>query len=188
MIETDKINDYDDWISKSQKKRDSKKLNSFAEQIVLLRDNEFERIDFADLDFLKDELILARKFHKNSQFEPYRRQMLHIERLLRSCDEVSIDSLKKQLDFTISKNISTNAKFHRLEQLRDFLIETDNFMPIVNKLAYDNDQFDKNKIRQIIIKAKKNNEPNKQNFSTELFRYLRDHIQKDFDLKELTNA
>ena len=52
MYYTDKINEYDDWISKSQKKRDSKKLNVFAEQIVDLRDNEFERIDFGEADFL----------------------------------------------------------------------------------------------------------------------------------------
>lgn len=62
MYYTDKINEYDDWISKSQKKRDSKKLNVFAEQIVDLRDNEFERIDFGEADFLKDELICAKKF------------------------------------------------------------------------------------------------------------------------------
>ena len=40
MYDTDRINEYDDWISKSQKKRDSKKLNNFAEKIVDLRDAE----------------------------------------------------------------------------------------------------------------------------------------------------
>lgn len=185
MYYTDKINEYDDWISKSQKKRDSKKLNVFAEQIVDLRDNEFERIDFGEADFLKDELICAKKFKKNSQFEPYRRQMLHIERLLRSCDETLVSHLEEQVNFTISKKLANNTKFHRLEQLRNSLLTSDDYMQIVNKLSYSNESVDKNKLRQLIVKARDNKKTGNVNYSTELFRYLRDNILNDEAVKEL---
>ena len=187
MYDTDRINEYDDWISKSQKKRDSKKLNNFAEKIVDLRDAEFQRLDFSELDFLEEELLIAKKIKKNCQFEPFRRQMLHIERLLRSCDEESIANLNKQLDFTISKNTANNAKFHRLEQLRNYLVTSDDYMTIVNKLAYSNEKIDKNKLRNLISKTKLSAQNMQTNFSTELFRYLRDNIENDQIIKDLLN-
>ena len=187
MYDTDRINEYDDWISKSQKKRDSKKLNNFAEKIVDLRDAEFQRLDFSELDFLEEELLIAKKFKKNCQFEPFRRQMLHIERLLRSCDEESIANLNKQLDFTISKNTANNAKLHRLEQLRNYLVTSDDYMTIVNKLAYSNEKIDKNKLRNLISKTKLSAQNMQTNFSTELFRYLRDNIENDQIIKDLLN-
>ena len=126
-------------------------------------------------------------FKKNCQFEPFRRQMLHIERLLRSCDEESIANLNKQLDFTISKNTANNAKFHRLEQLRNYLVTSDDYMTIVNKLAYSNEKIDKNKLRNLISKTKLSAQNMQTNFSTELFRYLRDNIENDQIIKDLLN-
>lgn len=178
MYDTDKINEYDDWISKSQKKRDSKKLYAIAEKIVDLRENEFDRIDFSDYSNLKEELVLARKFNRSNQFEPFRRQMLHIERLMRSIDELFTDELNNQIESTISRNNSVNTRFHRIEKLRDYLLADESFMKMINNLVYLYPLLDKNKLRQYILNSRKN-VPNVQYYKTELFRYLRDNIEGD---------
>ena len=111
--------------------------------------------------------------------------MLHIERLLRSCDETLVSHLEEQVNFTISKNLANNTKFHRLEQLRNSLLTSDDYMKIVNKLSYSNESVDKNKLRQLIVKARDNKKTGNVNYSTELFRYLRDNILNDEVVKEL---
>ena len=60
-------------------------------------------------------------------------------------------------------------------------------MTIVNKLAYSNEKIDKNKLRNLISKTKLSAQNMQTNFSTELFRYLRDNIENDQIIKDLLN-
>ena len=98
MYDTEHINEYDDWISKSQLKRESKELHALGVEITKLSESEFERLDFTDHDTFRNELIFARKIINNSQHEPYRRQMLHIERLLRNMDEEFVEKTRSAVD------------------------------------------------------------------------------------------
>lgn len=189
MYETDQINEYDDWISKSQLKRDSKKLHAIGESIVKLSQSEFERIDFSPNEDFKKELEEARRCKEITQFEPYRRQMLHIERVMRSLDEEYIEKLQNEISASISKKIGADAKLHRLEKLRGLLLSPKG-NEILNSLCGMYRDLDRNKLRSLVSNAKKEttNSTN-MNYSREVFRFLRDNISDDLHdfMDELKN-
>ncbi len=175
MYDTDQINEYDDWISKSQLKRESKILHALGEEISRLSESEFQRLDFEEHDTFYKEMLIARKLLNNPQFEPYRRQMLHIERLLRSLDEEFVQKLRTAVDVIKSKKISGNAAFHRLEKLRLDLLG-DNSLQIINELTAQNRSLDRNQLRTLVTKAKREKEQGRsQECFRELFRFLRDN-------------
>lgn len=175
MYDTDQINEYDDWISKSQLKRESKILHALGEEISRLSESEFQRLDFEEHDTFYKEMLIARKLLNNPQFEPYRRQMLHIERLLRSLDEEFVQKLRTAVDVIKSKKIAGNAAFHRLEKLRLDLLG-DNSLQIINELTAKNRSLDRNQLRTIVTKAKREKELGRsQECFRELFRFLRDN-------------
>ncbi len=175
MYNTDHINDYEDWISKSQLKRESKVLHALGEEISKLSESEFDRIDFEDNDSFYKEMLIARQVINNPQHEPYRRQMLHIERLLRSMDEEFVGRLRNAVDVIKSKKVAGNAAFHRLEKLRDELLG-ENSRQVINDLLAKNYSIDRNQLRTLVAKAKQEVEQNKPltNYR-ELFRFLRDN-------------
>ncbi|MGN1356438.1 MAG: ribosome biogenesis factor YjgA [Succinivibrionaceae bacterium] len=175
MYDTDQINEYDDWISKSQLKRESKILHALGEEISRLSESEFQRLDFEEHDTFYKEMLIARKLLNNPQFEPYRRQMLHIERLLRSLDEEFVQKLRTAVDVIKSKKIAGNAAFHRLEKLRLDLLG-DNSLQIINELTAKNRSLDRNQLRTLVTKAKREKELGRsQECFRELFRFLRDN-------------
>ena len=175
MYDTDQINEYDDWISKSQLKRESKILHALGEEISRLSESEFQRLDFEEHDTFYKEMLIARKLLNNPQFEPYRRQMLHIERLLRSLDEEVVQKLRTAVDVIKSKKIAGNAAFHRLEKLRLDLLG-DNSLQIINELTAKNRSLDRNQLRTLVTKAKREKELGRsQECFRELFRFLRDN-------------
>lgn len=175
MYDTDQINEYDDWISKSQLKRESKILHALGEEISRLSESEFQRLDFEEHDTFYKEMLIARKLLNNPQFEPYRRQMLHIERLLRSLDEEFVQKLRTAVDVIKSKKIAGNAAFHRLEKLRLDLLG-DNSLQIINELTAKNRSLDRNQLRTLVSKAKREKELGRsQECFRELFRFLRDN-------------
>jgi ribosome-associated protein len=179
MYDTERINEYDDWISKSQLKRESKELHALGVEITKLSETEFERIDFTDHDTFRNELVFARKIINNTQHEPYRRQMLHIERLLRDMDVEFVNKIKTEVDAIRNKKVVGNAAFHRLEKMRDGLLG-ENSKTVLDQIVAENNDIDRNKLRTLIKKAKKEKEEGKPPTSgKELFRYLRDNILGD---------
>jgi ribosome-associated protein len=178
MYDTEHINEYDDWISKSQLKRESKELHALGVEITKLSESEFERLDFTDHDTFRNELVFARKIINNSQHEPYRRQMLHIERLLRNMDEEFVEKTRNAVDAIRNKKVVGNASFHRLEKMRDSLLG-ENSKEALDQIVAENNEIDRNKLRTLIKKAKKEIEEGKPPASSkELFRYLRDNISE----------
>ncbi len=176
MYDTEHINEYDDWISKSQLKRESKELHALGEVITKLTQSEFDRIDFADNDSFRQELVFARKLLNNPQFEPYRREMLHVERIMRSMEDEYITFLSSQVNTIKSKKVIGNANFHRLEKIRDDLLG-ENCKEALDQLIATNVRMDRNKLRTLIKKAKTDPDPNRQLAAKrELFRYVRDNL------------
>ncbi|MBQ8707114.1 MAG: DUF615 domain-containing protein [Succinivibrionaceae bacterium] len=181
MYDTEHINEYDDWISKSQLKRESKELHALGVQITKLSETEFSRIDFAGRDSLKKELITARKLINNTQHEPYRRQMLYVERLLRNQEENFTAELRNEVESIQNKKVVGYVYFHRLEKLRDSLLG-DESTNVLNQLTSENTDLDRNKLRTLIKKAKtEKTEGKPPAASRELFRYLRDNINPQTD-------
>ena len=112
------INQEDDeiiYVSKSEIKRDAEVLKKLGVELVNLSKNEISKIPL-DEDLLYS-IELAQKIKK----EGYRRQIQYIGKLLRNRD---IEPITQALDKLKNRHNQQVAMFHRLEKLRDELIET----------------------------------------------------------------
>lgn len=78
--------------SKSARKREAKRYEQLGRDLVMLGDQDFEKLDFGDNDELRSEMLTGRRLR--GQYESFRRQMMHVGRLLMTCD---ISELEKEL-------------------------------------------------------------------------------------------
>ena len=163
----DDIEDEDDeiiWVSKSEIKRDAEELKRLGAELVDLGKNALEKIPL-DQD-LRDAVELAQRI----KMEGRRRQLQLIGKLLRQRD---VEPIRQALDKLKNRHNQQVAFFHKLEQLRDRLIEEgDDAIAEVLGLWPD---ADRQQLRTLIRNAKKEKEGNKPPKSARLiFQYLRE--------------
>ncbi len=169
--------DYDDnWVSKSSKKRQAHNLRDIGISIMNLSDSEFDRISFEDDDSLKNALLVARTMKPRS--EELRREVLHIEALLRTRSDEDIERYKNCLVSISGIKVAGNAVTYNIEKLRDSLISGG--IKAINDLVAQNVEIDRQKLRSLVSKAKKEleNEGSDKKAYKELFQYL-----KNFSIK-----
>jgi ribosome-associated protein len=171
------IPDDDGWVSKSSEKRHARHLRDVAIEILALADSEFDRIPFGDNDSLREAMLVAKKLKPRS--EELRRQILHIESLMRVASEDDVKLFENMLKAIKGAKVSENAQFHRLETLRDELIATG--MEKINSLMSENPSIDRQKLRALVSKAQK--EAEKENsdrrYYRELFQFLKTNINQE---------
>ncbi|OOF71136.1 ribosome biogenesis factor YjgA [Rodentibacter caecimuris] len=102
------------WVSKSEIKRDAEELKQLGEKLVNLTSASLEKIPLNDT--LSDAIELAQKLQKEAR----RRQLQYIGKLLRKIDT---DTIREALDKIENKHNQQQALFHKLEHLRDYLVE-----------------------------------------------------------------
>ncbi|EKY3223790.1 ribosome biogenesis factor YjgA [Cronobacter dublinensis] len=164
----DNENDDDDdeiiWVSKSEIKRDAEELKRLGAELVDLGKNALEKIP------LDDDLRAAIELAQRIKKEGRRRQMQLIGKMLRQRDD---EPIRQALDKLKNRHNQQVALFHKLEQLRDRLIEEgDDAVPDVLNLW---PQADRQQLRSLIRNAKKEKESNKPPKSSRLiFQYLRE--------------
>ena len=163
----DDIEDEDDeiiWVSKSEIKRDAEELKQLGAEMVELGKNALDKIPL-DQD-LRDAIELAQKIKKEGR----RRQLQLIGKMLRQRD---VDPIRQALDKLKNRHNQQVALFHKLEQIRDRLIEQgDDAVPEVLNLWPN---ADRQQLRSLIRNAKKEKEGNKPPKSARLiFQYLRE--------------
>lgn len=164
----DNENDDDDdeiiWVSKSEIKRDAEELKRLGAELVDLGKNALEKIP------LDDDLRAAIELAQRIKKEGRRRQMQLIGKMLRQRDD---EPIRQALDKLKNRHNQQVALFHKLEQLRDRLIEEgDDAVPDVLNLW---PQADRQQLRSLIRNAKKEKEGNKAPKSARLiFQYLRE--------------
>ena len=158
------IPDDDGWVSKSSEKRHARHLREVGIAILALADSEFDRIPFGENESLKEACLVARKLKPRS--EELRRQILHVESLMRSASEEAIKGAK----------VSENAHFHSIEKLRDELIAGN--IEQINSLMATTPSIDRQKLRSIVSKAKKEAESasNDRRYYRELFQFLKSNV------------
>ena len=113
----DDIEDEDDeiiWVSKSEIKRDAEELKQLGAEMVELGKNALDKIPL-DQD-LRDAIELAQKIKKEGR----RRQLQLIGKMLRQRD---VDPIRQALDKLKNRHNQQVALFHKLEQIRDRLID-----------------------------------------------------------------
>ncbi|MBK4116341.1 ribosome-associated protein [Pluralibacter gergoviae] len=168
----DEIDDEDDeiiWVSKSEIKRDAEELKQLGAELVDLGKNALDRIP------LDDDLRAAIELAQRIKKEGRRRQLQLIGKLLRSRD---VDPIRQALDKVKNRHNQQVALFHKLEQLRDRLIdEGDDAVADVLNLWPD---ADRQQLRSLIRNAKKEKEGNKPpKSSRQIFQYLRELAESD---------
>lgn len=152
------------WVSKSEIKRDAEELKRLGGELVELGKNSLDKIPL-DED-LRAAIELAQKIKKEGR----RRQMQLIGKMLRSRDE---EPIRTALDKLKNRHNQQVALFHKLEMLRDRLVEQgDDAVPEVLNL-YPN--ADRQQLRAMIRNAQKEKATNKPPKAyRQIFQYLRE--------------
>ena len=163
----DDIEDEDDeiiWVSKSEIKRDAEELKRLGAELVDLGKNALDKIPL-DTD-LRDAIELAQRIKKEGR----RRQLQLIGKMLRNRD---VDPIRQALDKLKNRHNQQVALFHKLEALRDRLVEEgDDAMSEVLRLY---PEADRQQLRVLIRNAQKEKATNKPPKSYRLiFSYLRE--------------
>lgn len=155
------------YVSKSEIKRDAEALKKLGVELVQLSKNELSKIP------LDEDMIYAIELAQKIKKEGYRRQIQYIGKLLRNRD---IDPISQALDKLKNRHNQQNAILHKLEKLRDDLIDSGDAEPII---AW-NPQADRQQLRQLARTAKKERDTNKPPKSARLiFQYLKDLSESD---------
>lgn len=152
------------WVSKSEIKRDAEELKRLGAELVDLGKNSLDKIPLDER--LRTEIELAQRIKKEGR----RRQLQLIGKLLRSID---VEPIRIALDKLKNRHNQQVALFHKLEMLRDRLIEQgDEAMSDVIALY---PAADRQQLRSMIRNAQKEKAGNKPPKSArQIFQYLRE--------------
>lgn len=175
MTDENELNESEEWISKSQRKRDMQYRQEMGEKILALKQTQRDQLN------LPEELIRAldesKRIKKN---EALRRHKNYIGKLMREVDLEPLEAFFEKLE--TSHEVNTRA-FHDLEDLRERLITGDN--KTIGEAIEKYPNIDRQKLRQLIRNAQKERKVNEaQNTSDNkqgraLFRFLRDASEQN---------
>lgn len=153
----------DDFISRSQVKREAEAAQVVGERLITLRQEQLEQLDLPEK--LYDAVILAKRLDSNGAI---RRQKQYIGKIMRT---IELEPIQAQLDDWDGRNRADNAKFHQLERWRERLLVDDNALGDLMK-TYP--ELDMQHTRTLIRNARKEQAASKPpKSSRELFQYLR---------------
>ncbi|MDX7990612.1 ribosome-associated protein [Xenorhabdus sp. Reich] len=151
------------WVSKSEIKRDAEILKKLGTELVELSKNQLERIP------LDEDLLAAIELAQKIKREGRRRQLQLIGKLLRSRDPEPITTALDKLKNRHNQQITI---LHKLEELRDKLVESDDALEEVIALY---PHTDRQQLRSLVRNAKKEKAANKPPKSyRQIFQYLKE--------------
>jgi len=151
--------------SKSQRKRDVEKLQRLGESLTALSPAQLGEIDLPPK--LLEAVLAAQGIKTHSAL---RRQRQYIGKLMRSIDP---EPIRQALEKIQQRGRTESAKLHRLETLRESLIEEGD--TAIGRIIDKYPHADRQHLRQLARKAReerlRNTPPHAHRA---LFRYLRD--------------
>lgn len=154
------------WVSKSEIKRDAEELKKLGAKLVELTQANLDKIP------LEESLLDAINLARRSEREAKRRQLQFIGKLLRG---IEIEPIKEALEKIENKHNQQQAMLHKLELVRDELVEQGD-----NALSAFVDQYpqaDRQYLRNLIRNAQKEKQQNKPPKAyREIFQYLKDLV------------
>jgi ribosome-associated protein len=159
------FDDSDDWVSKTQLKKQSQELKELGEKLIELSPASLAQIP------LDDELLDAIKHAQtiNRKKEGFRRQIQFVGKLIRSRDPAPI---QLALDRIKGLHTDANKRFHKLEILRDKILSGSN--EVAHDICQQYQSLDLQKIRQLQRQAKKQAEKEQTpTAARQLFQYLK---------------
>lgn len=160
------------WVSKSEIKRDAEELKKLGSKLVELTQTNLDKIQLDET--LLDAINLARR----SRLEAKRRQLQFIGKLLRSATEEEINHIRESLDKIENKHNHQQAMLHKLELLRDELVEQGD--DALAKLLDEHPDADRQHLRNLIRSAQKEKAQNKPPKAyRDIYQYLKTLILQD---------
>lgn len=160
----------EEWISKSQRKRDCHALQDLGSELVKLARADLDKIPLDDE--LRQAIDEARRIKQHGALK---RQMQFIGKLIRQRDA---DALRQAYDRVMHPFQEDIKHFHQLERWREQLL-TDGDAAL-ERLVEEQPDTDRQHVRQLIRSAhkeKKDNKPPKA--ARELFQYLKTLMSPD---------
>lgn len=161
------MNEQDDdiiWVSKSEIKRDAEALKELGRELMELGANSLDRIPL-DED-LRAAIELAQRIKKEGR----RRQIQLIGKMLRSRDPEPIYTALDKLKNTHNQQV---VLFHKLEKLRDALVEQGD--SAIEEVVANYPDTDRQQLRSLIRAAQKEKATNKPPKAfRQIFQYLKE--------------
>jgi ribosome-associated protein len=159
------MDDSQEEISKSQRKRDARALQALGLELVELNPDQLARLALPE--DLHAAVELARTIRQRGG---RKRQLQYIGKLLRHVDA---DPIREQLDILHQRSQAATARFHLLERWRDRLIQADD--AAIDEILATFPHADRQQLRQLARNARKETQqqPPAQRSARALFRYLR---------------
>jgi ribosome-associated protein len=152
------------WVSKSEIKRDAEELKDLGSEMVELGKNALDKLPL-DED-LRAAIDLAQKIKKEGR----RRQLQLIGKMLRARD---VEPIRIALDKLKNRHNQQTSLFHKLENLRDQLVEQGDSAMVTVLDLYPH--ADRQKLRTLLRNVQKEKEGNKPPKSyRQIFQYLRE--------------
>ncbi len=150
--------------SKSQIKRELHQLQELGRELVELPASRLSRLNLSD--GLREAVELGRRIHAHGG---RKRQIMFIGKLLRDEDAVAIRTQMEQL---AKPDRQATEHLHRLEALRDQLLEDDNAL---TELLTRHPQADRQQLRQLIRQARnEKSQDSSPRAYRALFRFLKE--------------
>ncbi|EGA64689.1 ribosome biogenesis factor YjgA [Vibrio brasiliensis] len=151
------------WVSKTEMKRDMEELQKLGEELASLKPSVLEKFP------LSEDLAEAIKDAQRFKNEARRRQLQYIGKLMRFEDP---EPLQAALDKVRNKHSQATAELHKLEQLRDRIIEQGD--AAINDAVELYPTADRQRLRQLARQAAKEKSANKPaKASREIFQMLK---------------
>ena len=144
MSEQDEQQSDDEYVSKTQRKRDMHALQDLGEALVALPAARLAELDLPER--LRDAVAEARRI---SKFGALRRQLQYIGRLMRDIDSSAIAA---RLDAWNGQSREATAHLHQLERWRERLLEDD---AALEALLADYPQADVPRLRALVRNARR---------------------------------
>ena len=158
--------DEDDFLeppSKSSRKRDMHALQDLGEQLVALSPERLKKVP------LPDALYEAIRAAQGFKMEARRRQLQYVGKLMRKVDPAPIQA---QLEIFAGNSATEIAKMHRLERLREQLLEDEQTIGTIAETWPEADLQYLRTLRRNALKERKAARPPKS--FREIFRVLRE--------------
>ncbi|MFV8820122.1 ribosome biogenesis factor YjgA [Haliea sp. E17] len=169
MADYEEYEDDDDFElgpSKTQRKKEMHALQALGEQLASLSEKQLEQIPVDDERLLR-AIRETRNIKSNNAL---RRHRQYIGKLMRDIDPAPIEAALEQL-FRPSRE--ANARFHRLEQLRDDVLGAGD-QGVAKVLAQYPDA-DRQQLRHLLLQHRRERERDQPPAAArKLFRYLRE--------------
>ncbi len=158
------------WVSKTEMKNDMIDLQKLGEELVELKASQLEKVPMPEdlFDAIKD----AQRFNKEAK----RRQLQFIGKLMRNIDP---EPIQAALDKIRNKHSQNTAVLHKLEQLRDRIVEQGD--DAISDALELYPEIDRQRMRTLARQAKKEKGGNKPpKASREIFQILKEHNDEAF--------